>query len=319
MTALTDLERTPMPKLATMRPVMHRRRRPTPHERRTTMRARALARPHVPLPDELVAYDPLVRKTPSSPLQAALLVLLGVAAVGAHGALIVVALVASGVMGERGHRASPERVQIDVREQVAKPPEPPPDAVKAQKTVVPPKPERVALPEPKAPPPPEPRPEPTPAARAPRRIVGLSMESTVDGSGGPAFAVGNTRMGETARQAEDPTAVRDTPAPVANRVATRVPQATVRFVAPVKTRTVAPEYPAALKAQGIEGDVVLRVDVDATGAVTAVTVVKGSAYPELDAAAVRAARAEAYAPARRGDEAVADVLTFTVRFRLTDG
>jgi protein TonB len=320
MTALTDLEPTPTPTLMlTLRPVPLRRRRPTRHERRATTRARAQARPHVRLTAELRAHDPLARKTASSPLQLAILVLLGAGAVAAHGALIAVALLASGVLGDRGHRAAPERVQIEVREQATKLPEPPPDAVKAKKTVVPAKAERAPAPAPKAPPP-EPRPEPAPAARAPRRIVGLSMESTVDGSGGPAFAVGNTRMGETAEKAEDPNAVRDTPPPPAtNRVATRVPQATVRFVAPVKTRSVAPEYPPALKAQGIEGDVVLRVDIDATGAVTSVTVVKGSAYPELDDAARRAARAETYSPARRGDEAVADVLTFTVRFRLTDG
>lgn len=296
-------------------------RRPGPRQRRLDRRARAAAHVQVPVPAGQQAHDPLLRPAPSSRLRAALLALLAAAAVAAHAGLLALATLGSGLLGTPAARPARERVRIEARQAESRPAPPPPAAAPVRKPAPPPRPKPSpavaavprALPEaPKA---------AAPVQEPPRPVVGLSLESTVEGGDGPAFAVGNTRLGETASVAEEPAAVPPPPPPPApaNRRATRAPQAGVRFTPPARSHAVAPDYPPALKAQGIEGDVVLRVDLDERGAVLAVAVLKGSGHPELDEAARRAAASEQYAPARRDGAAVPDVLTFTVRFRLTDG
>ena len=155
-------------------------------------------------------------------------------------------------------------------------------------------------------PPPDPidiPPQPTaePPKEPPRRIVGIDMESTMVGGAGPAFAVGNTRMGETSQVAQDPTSVEGL-APT--------------FAPPKRTRAPAPEYPPQLRASGIEGDVGLHVEIDASGHVARVSVSAPSDHDEFDRAAEAAANASAYEPATVNGVAVARAIDFTVRFRL---
>ncbi len=111
-------------------------------------------------------------------------------------------------------------------------------------------------------PPPDPIQAPAPSPDPPkptRRVIGLNLDSTVAGNG-PSFAVGNTRMGETSRTAGDPAAAAPLPG--------------AQFVPPRRIREVEPNYPPALRAQSVEGEVGLKVDVDATGRVSNVTVVQ---------------------------------------------
>ena len=78
-----------------------------------------------------------------------------------------------------------------------------------------------------------------------------------------------------------------------------------------------PRYPPGLKAQGIlEGQVGLRVEIDATGRVTNVVVVSPSEHEEFNRAAIDAASRSTYEPARVDGVAVARALEFTVRFRI---
>ena len=218
-------------------------------------------------------------------------------------------------------------------------PPPPPEPVEPVEVVEEPEPEpepKLAPPPPKAEPKPEPPPDPTsepppdpvdipaepppaaPAKPAPprRRIVGLSLESTTSAGGGPAFAVGNTRMGQTAKTAADPDTVEKlTP----NRAATRIPTIGVKVTKPKRTVEAKPDYPPLLREQGIEADVVLSITVSTRGAVASVRVIKGSEHPEFDAAAVSAAKQQRFSPATRAGTPITYTLKYTTRFRLNDG
>jgi protein TonB len=79
-----------------------------------------------------------------------------------------------------------------------------------------------------------------------------------------------------------------------------------------------PPYPETLKAQGVEADVPVLVTLDDGGRVTAVKILKSSAYPEFDEAARRAALAEQFEPATRDGAPIPYTLSFTYRFRLED-
>jgi protein TonB len=162
-----------------------------------------------------------------------------------------------------------------------------------------------------------------------RRIVGISLSSTVQAGAGPSFAVGNTRMGETGAVAESPkdaralTGVEDgTPGarsgeqPAANRVATIVPTAAATFVKPRRISEGSLDYPADLKSRGIEGNVVVLIVIDTEGRVQKVRIIQSSGYPQFDEAAQEAALREMYQPAMRDGMAVEYNLKYTYRFRI---
>jgi protein TonB len=171
--------------------------------------------------------------------------------------------------------------------------------------------------------PPAPEPEVVAQQPPPRRIVGLSLESTVQGTG-PAFATGTSRMGRTQRTAEEPQRAAEAPsgggAPAipTQREAARIPTRDVKFEKPKRAQPSQPAYPATLKAQGIEGDVMVSVDIDASGKVTAVSIVRSSGQADFDRAAQQAAAAERFAPALRDGQPVAFTLTYSYRFRIED-
>jgi TonB family protein len=169
--------------------------------------------------------------------------------------------------------------------------------------------------------------DPTPA----RRVVGLSLESTVSTGAGPAFGVGNTRMGTTDGTAADPSSVGKLRPSAAtgngagngantgqNAVATRIPQAGQKFVKPVRLGTVRLDYPPSLKARGVEGNVVVLITISDSGTVDDARVLTSSGYQEFDAAARKAALQERYTPATRGGESVNYTLKYTYRFRIVE-
>lgn len=81
-------------------------------------------------------------------------------------------------------------------------------------------------------------------------------------------------------------------------------------------RTPLPRYPAAAREQGLEGVVVLAVEVLASGRVGAVHVSASSGAPVLDEAAVEAVRRWTFTPARRGARAVDSIVEVPVQFSL---
>ncbi|MBV5336265.1 energy transducer TonB, partial [bacterium] len=79
-----------------------------------------------------------------------------------------------------------------------------------------------------------------------------------------------------------------------------------------------PHYPATARRRGLEGRVLLRVRVNASGEVETVEVLDGSGAPSLDDAATEAVRRWSFRPAQRLGVAVAAVVDVPVRFRLND-
>jgi len=77
-----------------------------------------------------------------------------------------------------------------------------------------------------------------------------------------------------------------------------------------------PAYPAMARRLGIEGLVMVRVHVSATGVPEQVSVAQTSGTNALDEEALRAVRESRFEPARRGDVAYAHVVEVPIRFRL---
>ena len=91
---------------------------------------------------------------------------------------------------------------------------------------------------------------------------------------------------------------------------------------PVAVNADAPvSYPPALYDQRIEGDVLLRLYVDSTGAVVpeSTRVLESSGYPALDSAALAGAHDLRYAPAKRRGIPVATSFVQPVQFRHPQG
>ena len=77
-----------------------------------------------------------------------------------------------------------------------------------------------------------------------------------------------------------------------------------------------PAYPPIARRLGLEGLVVLRVQVSAGGAPEQVAVAQTSGAPMLDDAAQKAVQGWTFVPARRGDTPVAHVVEVPIRFQL---
>ena len=90
-----------------------------------------------------------------------------------------------------------------------------------------------------------------------------------------------------------------------------------RLDAPPKPkRNIKPDYPKGARQRGEQGDVVLEIRVNAEGMVDEVKVATSSGFPELDEAAVRAARAAKFSPARSGHDPVASTARLKLSFKL---
>jgi protein TonB len=176
---------------------------------------------------------------------------------------------------------------------------------------------------PKALPPPTPTPlpptsaPPPPTTEAPRAtrqpvvITGITMEST---SQGAPFVVGsgNTLRGAPEKMAAEPGAVKpykaDRYAPSAQ--VSELPRPLNREALNLRKY-----YPAQAKKDGFEGDVVLRLLIDADGSIAKVDVVSDPGQG-LGAAAAQAVRELRFSPAKVNGVAVATTVPFTIHFTL---
>jgi periplasmic protein TonB len=291
-------------------------------QRRQISRARAMAHVRVPIHAEFHNYRNQ-RRMPGW-LRASIGILVLLLSIGLHVGFVLMALGVGRLGAHKGQER--EKLAIEMREREVKPkePEPPPKAPEPKR-----EPERAAVVKaPLAPKIEEPPKEPE--KKAPPRIVGLSFESTVgEGNGeGPAFAVGNTRLGETEKVAvkkedvpkERPAPVHGTEKPTtANQAATRIPVKGITYSdAKYHGGQIKPDYPPTLKAQGVESDVEVLVFIDATGKVTNVKLLHESPYPEFNEAAKKAALAQPWEPAMRNDEPMPSTKKYSYRFRITD-
>ena len=287
--------------------------------RRQAARARAMAHVRVPIHTQFKAHHEQ-RHMPGW-LRAAIGIVVLLVSLALHVGFVIMAFGVGSLGAQR--EAERERLAIELREREVKEPEPDKKPEPKQE------PERVAVV--KAPPAPKiEEPPPEPDKKPPPRIVGLSFESTVgEGDGeGPAFAVGNTRMGETDTVAKSKDEVpKERPAPVdgtekptlGNQAATRIPRKGVTFTeAKYRGQQVKPPYPQTLKAQGVESDVEVLVFIDAQGKVTMAKILRESPYPEFNEAAKKAALEQQWEPATRNGEPMASTKKYSYRFRLTD-
>ena len=90
-----------------------------------------------------------------------------------------------------------------------------------------------------------------------------------------------------------------------------------RLDAPPKPkRNIRPDYPKGARQRGEQGDVILEIRVDEEGAVDHVKVATSSGFAELDEAAIRAAKAAKFSPARSGHDPVASTARLKLSFKL---
>ncbi len=309
--------------------------------KRRATRERIHARVVHPIDTPYRVRDPLERRQ-SRLFSTLASVRLLIGAVIIHGLTITGLALVNQLLGDGPAYRPPERLQVSIVE-TPPPREEPPEVEEPPVVEGIVEPEFERQPEPKADklPPKLPPNVPQVATPAPetaqpeperRRIVGLSLESTVQGDG-PSFATGTTRMGRTEKVAAAPAEAIKPPSagsvggPVqvakpksssVQRAASRIPTRDTHFEKPKRARPSKPGYPPTLEAQGIEGTVTVSVDIAANGKVTAVRIVTSSGQPAFDQAARNAALAETFLPARRDGQPVAFTLTYSYRFRIED-
>jgi len=217
-------------------------------------------------------------------------------------------------------RPAPPQQPLEVAV-VEKPPPPPPAApakpvplkvVRSPRPVpqdLPPPPART---QPQAPPsaPPPPSREAQRTAQEPVVLPGITLESTSQG-GSFAVSAGNTLYGQPPSTAKDPAEAKPYKAEryAAASQVSELPSVEAR---PDSLR---PFYPEAARQRGIEGDVVLRLLVDADGSLAKVDVI-GDPGGGLGAAGARAIRQFRFRPAKVGGQAVATTITYVLHFVL---
>jgi periplasmic protein TonB len=239
------------------------------------------------------------------------------------GGSVVLHVLVGALMAGLSVRARPmrqEALQIAVVDAPPPPPAPPPKPLplkpppRVARAPKPPPPAQVPVKAPLPPPveaPPPPTVEAKKAEPAPVVVTGITMESTTQG-GSFAVGVGNTLQGTPEQVARDPGTVRaykaETYAP-----ASQVTELPRPLNGAVNLRKYYP--PLAVKAN-FEGDVVLRLLIEADGAIGKVEIVSDPGQG-LGAAAARMVRAEyRFSPAKVNGTPVATTVPFTVHFTL---
>lgn len=201
-------------------------------------------------------------------------------------------------------------------ELVEAPPPPPPPVAPPEPKPAPPPPEPELAP---APPPPAavPKPSAKPAAHPPKPARAANHAAAVPVAAGPGSANTPEIAGDFGGDAGD------APAPPAKAAeptkAEPPPKAEPRCTeALVKTKPLevpSPLYPEAAREAGVAGKVRVELHLDASGAVISAKVVDGLGSG-LDEAALDAARAATFEPARRCGDAVASTFVLAIRFTL---
>lgn len=189
--------------------------------------------------------------------------------------------------GQRSIPAAPKPVAVTIAlaaPRVQPPPPPPPEKIKA----APPR-KSAAIPVRAAP------------ARAPSPVVSNDL---------PLAAATPESVPAAPAVAAPGPAVAPAPAPVAEEKVTE-PRGYAGYL-----RNPAPDYPPAAQRRGLEGQVVLKVHVLASGQPDSVTVARSSGHAILDDAAIKAVVQWAFAPARRGQAAIDGWVQVPLTFKI---
>lgn len=212
-----------------------------------------------------------------------------------------------------------ERVEMAIYKPPPPPPPPeappPPEPEKPKPKPPPPKVPEIPPPPP-PPPPPNQEPPPAPPSEPVPVVTGISMASTVQGNSGFQVRVGNTTYGDPNKEKfVDPNDVKPyaggSPEFKAARASSLTKEA--RVVQDYKG-----PYPRDLADQGIEGAVVLLVEITKTGSVRSVRLAKSCGNATLDRLAQEYLKRFKFEAAEVDGAAVDSVLRYTYRFELFD-
>jgi len=202
----------------------------------------------------------------------------------------------------------PPEVIPPAPEPEVKKPEPPKPVVKE---LPPPPPDTPPPPPPSNTPPPEVAPsEPVPV------VAGISMASTVKGSGGPAVRVGNTTYGDPNGQPfVKPEDVKGYAGGKPGFKAAKASSITKEAGASCRL----PPFPKELADQGVEGIATLLVKVSATGQIVDVSVARSSGNKVLDDLSIAGIKKNCtFAPGEVDGVAVDSIVRYTFRWELYD-
>ena len=120
----------------------------------------------------------------------------------------------------------------------------------------------------------------------------------------------------SAKATEDKPRTNEAQAPSARDEVAQAPKQAKVDAPPKPHRAIKPDYPKGSRQRGEQGDVVLEIRVNDVGTVDRVEVVSSCGFPELDEAAVRAAKSARFTPAKSGKRSVASTARLTLTFRL---
>lgn len=192
-------------------------------------------------------------------------------------------------------------VEVDVRRKAPPPPLPPPPQPKVEKPPPPPEPPK-PRPRVKKPPPPQPAQAPIPnetkkpvepPKEPPKPVFGVTMSSTTEGDSSFTVPLGNTTIADPSKRPKNavvqplaPPPPGAVPAPVF-RPASEDEVATYPDFEEGSCDAIYPDGPA--KDQGIQGETILKVEIDERGKVHGVRVLRGVGHglDELAAKLVR--------------------------------
>ena len=218
---------------------------------------------------------------------------------------IVIALILHASLAVTTRLTPPRQVQERITVALVRPPPP------ASEPPPPPPP-----PEPEKPPPPpnETPPETPPPEQIVPIVTGISMSSTVAGESGMKVRVGNTTFGDANKESfVDPNDVKPyaggSPEFKAARASTITKEAKV-------IKDYKGPYPRELAEQGVEGVVVLLVEINKAGVIGSVRVAKSCGSATLDRLAQEYMKRFRFAAAEVNGEAVDSILRYTYRFEL---
>lgn len=113
-------------------------------------------------------------------------------------------------------------------------------------------------------------------------------------------------------QPQRPPSVEVPPAPAPSHARVKVDKQ------PSPRRRIKPEYPKGARQRGEEGIVILELDISAEGTVDHVRVFKSCGFPELDQAAIQAAKRAPFNSARQGSVNVPYTVRLPLDFHLKD-
>jgi len=147
---------------------------------------------------------------------------------------------------------------------------------------------------------------PKPQTESQDQVVGLDDGSFGESGSGPGFQAGNTQLGDPEPIAQPPPAP---PAPVVQGPKPKVVEARVL------SQPKAIEYTADAKKLGIEGLIIVELDIDEQGKVTRVRLRK-SLHESLDRAVIAAIESWTFAPATLAGKAIPSTLFRRARFEL---